>query len=405
MKTICAAVALAAAVLLAGCAGFWNPLPSTTTTTTTTTTTDSSGVFYVMNQSTSQIVAYQISSGTLDKITPGTGAPNPTSFTGTANCIAIAPGGGFLYLGTTAGIYAYQIQTGGALQPLNGGGTINGDKPLAMQVASDSITGGFWLIDAFLGSSNQVALHAIPLNSSGTYNSGAAIPAASIPATNPAVNQMVLSPNGDYLLFALGTGGAYAVAFNSGQSNPFATTAQTLIAPTSSQAVLSVAVDPTERLFYIGQTDAVSSSGGLLVYSYSSLGSGTIPSPLSSLASGGPSPYAILPEATGNYVYVANANSTSNGAINWFDVTASGTSYSVTAGSTVQSGIVPRGLAEDSSNQFILAVSFGNNTGVGGDPDLEAFTMSSGALSSVIASSTGNSGSDPVGALAVAALP
>lgn len=407
-------VLVAIAMFLSGCAGFWNPLP-TTTTTTTTTTTSSSGVFYVLNQGTNQIVAYQISSGTLEEVTAGTGAPNPTSFTGTANCMAIAPGGGFLYLGTTSGIYAYQIQSGGSLLPLYGGGTISSDKPLAMQVAYDGVTGNTWLIDAFpvstSGSNTQVTVDAIPLNSTGIYNGSDTVPSQNVTAADSTVYQLALtpgavasSPNTGYVLLAMGNGGAAAIPFNGASSTPFSTP-QTLINPISTQAVLSVAVDPQERLFYIGQTDAVSGSGGLLVYSYSALGSGPDPAPASSLASGGPSPYFILPESTGNYVYVANANSSSNGAINWFDITASGTSYSVAAGSTVQAGIMLRGLAEDSSDQFILAVSFGVNTGAGGDPDLEAFTMSSGALSSVIASSTGNSGSDPVGALAVAARP
>jgi hypothetical protein len=59
------------------------------------------------------------------------------------------------------------------------------------------------------------------------------------------------------------------------------------------------------------------------------------------------------------------------------------------------------GLAEDSDNNFVLAVSNGGST-ASGDPDLEAFTMSSGALTANIASKTGT---DPVGAVAVAALP
>ncbi|MGA2909795.1 MAG: hypothetical protein ABSE36_19000, partial [Terracidiphilus sp.] len=59
-----AAIGLVITALLAGCKGFWD-LPPSTTTTTTTPTTKSSGVFYVLNQSTKQIAAYVISSGTL----------------------------------------------------------------------------------------------------------------------------------------------------------------------------------------------------------------------------------------------------------------------------------------------------------------------------------------------------
>jgi hypothetical protein len=49
----------------------------------------------------------------------------------------------------------------------------------------------------------------------------------------------------------------------------------------------------------------------------------------------------------------------------------------------------------------VLAVATGGST-TSGDPDLEAYTMSAGALTSAIQSKTGT---DPVGAVAVAALP
>jgi len=54
------------------------------------------------------------------------------------------------------------------------------------------------------------------------------------------------------------------------------------------------------------------------------------------------------------------------------------------------------GLAEDSKGSFLLAVDFA------GSPDLEAYTMSSGALTSVLSVATGT---DPVGAAAIAAAP
>ena len=53
------------AALLAGCKGFWDLPTSTGTGTGTTPTTLSSGVFYVLNQKTDQIVTYSITSGAL----------------------------------------------------------------------------------------------------------------------------------------------------------------------------------------------------------------------------------------------------------------------------------------------------------------------------------------------------
>jgi hypothetical protein len=168
-------------------------------------------------------------------------------------------------------------------------------------------------------------------------------------------------------------------------------------------------VDPTDRLFYIGETlaNSAANSGGLRIFNYSSLGTGTprsAPSQISGspIASGGLAPNAILPIASGEYVYVANAQgATSTGNIAWFPITVSGTTYSIASGSTIATGIVPKGLAEDSDDNFALAVSTGGSTS-SGDPDLEAYTMSSGALTAAITSDTGT---DPVGAVAVAALP
>jgi hypothetical protein len=396
---------LLAATLLAGCAGFWN-LPATTTTTTTTATTLSSGVFYVLNQTTKQIAAYYISSGTLEQIS---GSPYPLP--GIPYSIAVAPGGGFLYVGVPGAIYLYTIGSGGALtaSTANNGQAIYSysglEVPAAMQIS------GSWLINAYLNAGGQAQLDAIPISvSTGLSAVSVNNPVVSRAFTiaNAAVEQMALSPDGTNLFVALGAGGTIVVPFTTGNSNPLGSQATVIPVVNSSGSALSVAVDPTNRLFYIGETLASSgTSGGLRVFSYSSLGTGTprsSPTQItgSPIASGGLSPHAILPIASGEYVYVANGQgSTGSGNITWFPISVSGTTYTIAAGSEIASGIVPAGLAEDSDDNFVLAVSNGGST-ASGDPDLEAFTMSSGALTANIASATGT---DPVGAVGVAALP
>ena len=141
----------------------------------------------------------------------------------------------------------------------------------------------------------------------------------------------------------------------------------------------------------------------MLVFNYSSLGNPPLTQISGSpIASGGLAPNAILPIASGEYVYVANGQGhTGSGNIAWFPITASGTTYTVAAGSNIAGGIEPIGLAEDSDDNFVLAVSTGGSTS-SGDPDLEAFTMSSGTLTAALTSKTGT---DPVGPIAIAALP
>lgn len=399
MKIKYGLILFAAATLLAGCAGFWNA-PTSTTTTTTTSTTLSSGVFYVLNQTTKQIAVYSISSGTLEQV-----SGSPYDLASAPNCIAIAPGGGFLYVGTVSGIYLYTIGSGGALTIGNGGTVISSDIPDAMEVS------GSWLIDAFNpNTSGSVQLNAIPINAStGAYTGTGVPPYQAFNVAGAAVEQMALSPDGTNLFVALGAGGTIVVPVtSSSNSNPLGSSATVIAVANSSGSALSVAVDPTDRLFYIGETLASSgTSGGLRVFNYSSLGTGTprsTPTQVtgSPIASGGLSPHAILPIASGEYVYVANGQgNTGTGNITWFPISVSGTTYTIATGSAIASGIVPAGLAEDSKDNFVLAVSNGGSTS-SGDPDLEAFTISSGALTAAITSETGT---DPVGAVGVSALP
>jgi len=390
-----AALGLVITALLAGCKGFWD-LPTSTTTTTTTPTTLSSGVFYVLDQTTRQIAAYVISSGTLDSV-----SGSPYTLPSTPTSIAVASDGAFLYVGTVNGIYLYTVGTGGVLTIGNSGNPIATDIPAAMVIS------GSWLIDAFATANNSPQIDAIAINpSTGAYTGpGGAAPSQVFGSiTNAAIKQMVLSPDNANLFVALGTGGTIVVPFLPGDTNPLGTTATTIPLANTGASALSVAVDPssTPRVFYIGET--AGTSGELRVFNYSSLAT---PQSLtqatgSPIASGGLAPNAILPLANGDYVYVANGQGlTSSGNVSWFPITASGTTYTVGAGSNIASGIQPISLAEDSDSNFVLAVSTGGST-TSGNPDLGAYTLSSGALTLAIKAETGT---DPVGAIAIAALP
>ncbi len=391
-----AGLLLASAVLLTGCSGFWTLPAGSSSGGGTTPTTLSSGTFYVLNQTTKQIVGYQISSGKLITISGAT-----QTLASAPSCIAIAPSGDFLYVGTVSGIYLYTIGSGGTLTAANNGNAISSDIPSVMQI------GGSWLVDAFTAASGSVQLDAIPIDATtGLYSGpGGTPPYQTFAIANAAVKQMVLSPDGANLFVALGAGGTIVVPFSEGSSNPLGAQASNIGVLNSNGSALSVAVDPTTRFFYIGETLANSSGnlGGLRVFNYGSLGSGTLTQISGSpIASGGLAPNVILPIASGEYVYVANGQgNTAAGNIAWFPLTASGTTYTIAAGSNIASGIYPIGLAEDNQDNFVLAVSSGGST-TSGNPDFEAYTISSGALTAAI---TSNTGTDPVGASAIAAVP
>ncbi|MGB0064283.1 MAG: hypothetical protein WBP85_07535 [Terracidiphilus sp.] len=378
MKILYGAVPLAVAVLLGGCKGFWDPLP-TTSTTTTTSTTLSSGYFYVLDSGRTEIGGYDVSSGTLQQLS---GSPySLTSFTtATPNCIAIAPGGKFLYVGTQAGIFVYAIQSNGSLNPISAsnGGNLSADEPSAMQVDPS----GSWLVDAYAtgtSGNNGLQVNAIPLNSNGVRDTSRSVQMPNnLPSfTNAAVttNSLAISPVvqslSQYVFVAAGEAGTIAIPFTATNSSPLNTAdIQSFSVLHSPGGAISVAVDPKDRLFYIGETNAITTTtantGGLRVFDYSTFNDNTGTTPLSS---GGTAPNAILPEASGGYVYVANALGTSTGNIAWFSVSASGSSYALTAGSNVGAGVNPKGLAEDSTSNFILVESSG------GDPYLGAYVF------------------------------
>ncbi len=95
----------------------------------------SSGIFYVLNQGTKQIVGYSIASGVLTQV------GNAYTLSAAPYSIAIAPGGSFLYVGTATGIYLFDIGSSGALTLANNSNVISQDIATTMQVDST----GSWL--------------------------------------------------------------------------------------------------------------------------------------------------------------------------------------------------------------------------------------------------------------------
>ena len=389
------ALLLVLAPFIEGCGNFWQAPSGSSGGGGTTPTTLSSGIFYVLNQTTDQIVAYDITSGSLTTI--GT-----YSLTAAPYAIAIGPGNAFLYVSTVAGIYLYTIDSStGALTIGNNGSAISSDLAAAMTVD----TTGTWLIDAETGASGGVILNAISITSSGALNSTTE-QQRSYTVANASVEKMALSGDDAYIFLAAGQGGTLVIPFNAANTNPFASTAGIVSTVTTNASSLSVAVDPsttTPRLFYIGETEASSNSGGLRAFNYSSLGTSKVTEIAGSpYSSGGLAPAAILPELSGTYVYVASGQGTSSdGVLQGFNIatstSGSTTTYSLSSISTVSTGIQPQSLAEDSLSNFVLAVSSG------GSPDFDAYifdTATEGKLDSSITSTTGT---DPTGAVVVAA--
>jgi len=379
---------LAAVPLLSGCKGFWD-VPSGSGGGGGT----ASGVFYVLNFQTTQIAGFTFTAGS----TSLTAVSNsPYTLGGRPYAVAISPTGGFLYLSTPIGIYAYSIANGGALTILNNGQPISADFAFTMQVDPT----GSWLIDAVSG---IPAVNAIPLDSTtGLLLTGASEQTVALPSGATAIQQVAITPTGSknpYVFVAMGSTGVAAVPFTSTNNNPFGTVS-TFKPINNTGGDTAIAVDLSRSLLYVGETVAVSGTqpGGLRVFTIGANSTFTEISG-SPYATGGVGPSAILP--TTNYIYVANkaVTGSNSGNITGFAITLTGTVYSLTSISTISAGPSTVGLAEDSTGTYILAVNSSGN------PDLSAFTFDSTTAGKLDAYATASTGNDPVQAVAIAAVP
>lgn len=393
-RTVCLGTTLAAALLLAGCSGFWNAPPSTGTGGSGSGgNTAASGVFYVLNQKSTEVVGFSFASG----------STTPTVVSGSSQrvgavplAMAISPNGSFLYVSTAAGIYLYTIGSGGALTLGNGGQVISADPAYTMQVDPT----GKWLVEAVSGLGTVNAIPVVP--TTGQYNTSLQEQQVALPTAN--VQQLAISGSlastttPSFVFVAMGSGGTAVLPFNAANTNPFGNVST--IAPLSkSGGDNTVAVDTTNPLLYIGETVAVSGtqSGGLRVFQISANKISEISG--SPYASGGTGPSAVL--STTGYVYVANkaVSGSTTGNITGFSVNLSGGTYSLTKVSTVNTGLSPVGMAEESTSTYVLAVNSG------GSPDLNTYTFDATTKGQLDAGATVATGTDPVQAIAIAAVP
>lgn len=383
----CALAGLCIAALLTGCKGFWQPL---STTGTGTGTGAASGVFYVLNQAKAQVVGFSFASGS----TTPTAISGASADLGAAPlAMTISPNGSYLYVSTAVGIYMYTIGSGGGLTLGNNSQVISADPAFAMAVDPTNQ----WLVEAASGTGE---LNAIPIvSTTGLFNSSLQEETAKLPNTN--VLQVAISPadsTNPYVFVAMGPGGTEAIPFAAGDTDPFGNGATIAVKNTSGSAN-TLAVDPTNRLLYVGETVAVSGTqtGGLRAFTIGATSLTEIST--TPYATGGTGPSAILP--TTNFVFVANkaVSGSTTGNITGFTINSTAGVYSLSSVSTVAAGLSTAGLAEESTGTYVLAVN------VGGSPDLDTYTFDTTTLGKLDAGTTIATGTDPVEAVAVAAVP
>jgi len=415
-----------ATLILSGCNGFAgffiNPNQPGGGGGTGTGTSTTSGYFYVLNYGTvnganstaASIEGLQVVKDVLTAITGGSvslGAGAQPS------AITVSPNNTFLYVSAlSTGITVFPISTSGALGTAVG--TISTTLAQSMQVDSTKQ----WLLALSPGTTLGTSiLAAYPVNpSTGLLNTGATAQFLSLPGSP---QQLTIAPNNTYVYVALGGAGTDAIPLSatSTTSTPLGAPMNIPLSTSGSVSATAVAVDPQTRFLYVGETSALptaadGNTGGLRLFhitaspfALTEIQNNKVP-----FASGGIIPSAILPDSSGDFIYVANktVNNSTTGNITGYSIlsNSTGTTFSVSlvANSpfTVSNAVNTAALAEDSTHSFVISVNSGTPTSTStNNTDVAIYHFDKTNLGSLLSSTAiiGSTGTDPVQAFAVAA--
>jgi 6-phosphogluconolactonase len=365
-----------------GCKGFF-VYPGSTNNSSTS---GSGDYVYVASAGSQTLTGFSVSAGALTDVTaPAYSLP----FIPTA--VAVNPADTILFVAGNGTISAFSILSGGGLSVLNSSVATGDPDVISMDISPDGnwlvaldgtgSTAGVVSIDEFQITSNATVLTA---NGRTTFNmsTSAILPRA-----------IKFSPNGELLCAALGTAGDLMYTFTSqltsGALSGSLTSPQTITALATPMSDNGLGWSADSSTLYIARSNSTS-NGQIAVYSISN---GSFGASYSFYATGvQPTAVAVNTVGTNAYVYVANQSDStisgysvgSNGALN----ALSGSPY--TAGSSVGA------LAVDRTGDYLLA------TALGGTPDLELFSFSSGQLGPSATAQTGAGILEPAGAVALA---
>jgi DNA-binding beta-propeller fold protein YncE len=362
---------LAACGLLSGCGGFFQAVNNNPTSGTTS-------YVYVANISTGAtggtLSEYTMTAGVLTAI-----SGSPIALPAVPTSVVVAPNNGFVYVGTTTGVFLYTIGTGGALTEGNNNTVVylGPSQPQALAIDSTSS----WLV---IANKNSTELDALQISPTTGIPSSSVVSASLSSATPLGIAMTAPTSNVSTLFVALGVGGTEAISFDAANAKPFASTATDISLASGSTSATAVGIDPTSTYAYI--TEDAAPTNVLRTMTIKTLTQDGL-----SYAVGG-SPTAVLADSTGAYVYVANA---ADNTISGFSQSAG--SLTGLTDSPFATAKTATGLAEDSSHTYVLAV------GSGANPNLWVYKFDATSLGTLdVASTLSTSSSDPSGAIAIA---
>jgi 6-phosphogluconolactonase len=353
-----------------GCGNFWVYPGSSSSGGGTSATGD---YVYVANATADTVSGYAVGTGTLTGVT---NSPYAMSFSPTA--VAVNPANTILFVGSNSLIYAFAIESGGALSVLNSGSAVGLANVVAMTVSPD----GQWL---FALDGNGVTIDEFQINSSTGALTQAAGATYSISGATVLPRAIAIAPNGAYVFIALGTGGDLVFTFDTSTGAIASSQQLSLSSTTTSDNAL--AVNPASTYVYIARSGT---GGGLAVYSIGA--NGALTSVSGSPFTAGTQPYSVVLNKAGTDVYVANRG---DNTISGYSVASTGT-LTALGGSPYTSGEAVTALAADNSGDYMLAAANG------GSPDLTMYSFDSTTVGKLDLSTTTPTGTDPTGPVALA---
>jgi len=374
-RRVGAAIGAVALSFATGCGSFWVYPGSSSSGTSAT-----GNYVYVANQLTDNIGAYAIGTGTLTAVS---GSPFALGYAPTA--AVVTPANTFLYVGSTSNIYAYSIGSGGALTLVNGsltGSAVGTSNVVSMAVSPD----GGWLLSL---DGNDATIEEFQINQTTGTLTLEATPAYTTLITSGSVgaSAIAIAPNGQYGYIALGTAGELVFTFAT--STGVLAFQGVQVYPGTGTADNGLAVNPASSELYVARSGTY---GGLVEFSIGTNGALTLVSttPVTSISSATPQPYAVAVNNAGTSVFVANRL---DGSISGFSIASTG-ALTALAGSPFKTGTAVSSLAMDQTGAYLLASAFSGN------PDLSMYSFgSTGALDYSAVAATGT---DPTDAVAVA---
>ncbi len=317
---------------------------------------------YAGNLASATVAGFSIASAALDV---SSGSPYTTALTPTS--LAVTPNDDYLFVGGAGGIYTYAIGTDGALTEAGNNAYAQVPDPAVLRVdptgtyliGGDALSGTVYVFQ--IGTDGALS----QVGSTLTLN------------TDYPVTDLEIATNGSnyYVYASCGTGGIYAMQLANGALTEL--TNGNYAPKTTNAADQGMAVSPDGDYLFAAETV----TGGVRIFSIGTNGSLTETS--SSPVATGTAPWAVLVDATGSYVYVADR--TKAQITQWS--LSSGKLTSI--GTAIATGSLPVQLVEDNSKTYVAVVDSGANDS-GTNYDIEMYTIgSTGALTKFTTATTG----------------